>query len=103
MPANDVSVTAVYIENTTQMDSPTLQKNEDGSVSLSFQPVAGRTYRVEYSIDLENWSTWTNALPSGELAEDVLLTDDGTATEESPSIADKRFYRIIDITEETTP
>jgi len=103
MPANNVSITAIYIANNIEMDSPTLQKNADGSVTLSFESGAGRSYRVEYSYDLENWSTWPNALPTGLTSEDVILTDDGAATGGSPSIADKRFYRIIDITEDESP
>lgn len=98
MPASDTSITATYRSVIPQAASFALQPNGDGSITLGFEIEAGRSYRLEYSPNLIDWYYWTSAIPVSGTNTSIELTDDGEHTDSHPSQAAKRFYRVVDIT-----
>ncbi len=66
-----------------------------GEMTLTWPSLEGRAYRVEYSDDLTNWHVATQAVPSAGYGE-TSWTDDGSKTGLSPSLAPRRFYRILE-------
>ncbi len=80
-------------------DKVALEINTDGSIKLSFEVEAGRSYCVEYSSDMVNWSACGTTIPVSQTATQITVTDDGEHTDPHPSAAAQRFYRLVEITE----
>lgn len=80
-------------------DKVTCQVNEDGSIQLGFNVEAGRTYCLEYSANMVNWSACGTTIPVSPTATQITVTDDGVHTDPHPSAAAQRFYRLVEITE----
>jgi Tol biopolymer transport system component len=61
--------------------------------TVQWNSVLGKTYRIEYSSNMKDWTTalnnWTATTVSSS------WTDDGTMTRTPPSLAQRRFYRVV--------
>ena len=68
--------------------------NPDGTMTLVFPALPGRTYRIEYSDGLSDWQYATGALTV--VAEDPAFQwiDDGSTTGGLPADGVRRFYRV---------
>jgi VCBS repeat-containing protein len=77
-----------------------ISKIELGSrreVMLTFNVLAGRDYRVEFSPDLAAWSPWVAPIPKSDFPRSIQFIDDGLNTGLHPSEAPKRFYRLVEL------
>ncbi|GHB99995.1 alpha-amylase family glycosyl hydrolase [Cerasicoccus arenae] len=70
-------------------------QTESGNSTITFPILAGRTYRIWYSDNLENGS-WQDAGAFSTTSDNPAHTwiDDGTFTEPDPQLVDRRFYQI---------
>ena len=68
-----------------------------GEVRIEFSAIVGRTYRIEYSHDLNTWHEAQPSVVAGEIHEQWL--DQGPpGTLSHPSSVSRRYYRVRDIT-----
>lgn len=77
--------------------NPAIDILPDRSARMRFTGTAGRTYRIDYSHNLDNWFTAVHSIgfPDGMIE----WVDDGPPeTPTHPSVEPRRFYRVIDIT-----
>jgi alkaline phosphatase D len=63
-----------------------------GQVTVTFPTRPGRSYRVEYTDDLDGWLPASAALPGD--GSEKQWTDDGSNTGSLPGATPQRFYRI---------
>ena len=77
-----------------QQPLPELVANPDGSMSVVFRALPNRTYRVEYSDDLVEWSDASGTISVGVETEEFMWIDDGSMTGGLPIDGVRRFYRI---------
>lgn len=75
----------------------TREDTETGELELTFVTEAGRTYQLEYSSDLSNWSVWNQPIPVSEFDTTLSVIDDGHNTDIHPSLVPSRFYRLVEI------
>jgi hypothetical protein len=68
-------------------------KLADGSFLIEFNSLAGRTYYVQYSANLEEWRTAVPAL-TGTGTSQQWIDNGPPKTESHPSTEPCRFYRI---------
>ena len=66
--------------------------NPNGTVTVSFPTVVGRSYRVNYSNTLLGWLP--GSAPIAGTGATMTWTDDGTSTGSPPSNTARRFYQI---------
>jgi hypothetical protein len=68
---------------------------ENGAV-VPFRAVPGRSYQVQYSPDLQSWTSVVTPVLSRNTR--IEWVDDGSVTGTAPGSAAKRFYRVKDVT-----
>jgi hypothetical protein len=66
--------------------------NNDGTVTVSFPTIVGRSYRVNYSNTLLGWLP--GSAPVAGTGATMTWTDDGTSTGSPPSNTARRFYQV---------
>jgi hypothetical protein len=64
----------------------------DGTVTVTFETITGRTYRVLYSGDLLSWQPGSASVAGTGAT--MMWVDDGTGTGLPPWATTKRFYRV---------
>lgn len=72
------------------------ERRPDGSILVEFRTIPRKTYVVEYSADLVQWSQAIPAVPA--FGERCLWIDDGPPkTEPAPGGTTPRYYRVIEL------
>ena len=64
----------------------------NGTNTITFETITGRTYRVRYSNDLLSWLP--ASFPVAGTGATMTWVDNGTSTGSPPSSVTKRFYRV---------
>jgi hypothetical protein len=64
----------------------------NGTNTITFETITGRTYRILYSNDLLSWQTASTSMAGTGAT--MMWVDDGTGTGSAPSAVTKRFYRV---------
>lgn len=64
-----------------------------GAVTVTFPTLPGRTYRVQFSEDLENWGNATEVIDGDGSTKQWI--DDGTVTGGIPAPGGRRLFRIL--------
>ena len=66
-----------------------LQRVDAEVVRLTFEGIAGRSYRFEASDDLSTWSLVTNTIPNSPVPGEIIIM------EKVPDAENQRFYRAV--------
>ncbi len=71
-----------------------LARTNPGSVTVTFQSVPGKNYRIEYSNDLTAWSVANTNTAAAAVGNSTQWTDDGSQTGGLNFLIPRRFYRV---------
>ena len=69
-------------------------RTNPGSVTVTFQSVPGKNYRIEYSNDLTTWSVANTNTAAATEGNSTQWTDDGSQTGGLNFLITRRFYRV---------
>ena len=84
------STTRAFVVQVVPPPRTAIAVNQGGAVSLSFETIAGRTYRVEYKNDL-NDEEWVS------LGDDVVAASGSLTIPDTIGANSQRFYRIVQV------